>query len=219
MLEFLRDLNPNILTVTGRPHRPSDQGSVENMIKFVKRTLGTVLAEYWLVCKHQNWTEVLGSVASAINMQHGGRKLTYLHMRQCMAKKWTMTSHVQRRKRANAGRYQRGLKVTNNPEFTEYACKKYIIDDDKICDDDAKGYFLDGALPSNKKEEVSEEYFFDHLQDDITEENHGKGKGYNTFNKFDAESNDDFVNPVCDVLAESSVEGPKKSIMMPLLQK
>ncbi len=49
VLEFLRDLNPNILTVTGKQRRPSDQGSVENMNKFVKRTLGTVLAEYRLV--------------------------------------------------------------------------------------------------------------------------------------------------------------------------
>ncbi len=49
VLEFFRDLNPNILTVTGRPRRPSDQGSVENMNKFVKRTLETVLAEYRLV--------------------------------------------------------------------------------------------------------------------------------------------------------------------------
>ncbi len=46
VLEFLRDLNPNILMVTGKPRRPSDQGSVENMNKFVKRTLGTVLLEY-----------------------------------------------------------------------------------------------------------------------------------------------------------------------------
>jgi hypothetical protein len=97
--------------VTGRPRRPSDQGSVENMNKFVKRTLGTVLAEYRLVGKHQNWTEVLGSIASAINMQHGiGEKMMYLPMRQNMAKIWTMTSHVQKRKRANAGRYQNGLR-------------------------------------------------------------------------------------------------------------
>jgi IS30 family transposase len=71
VLEFLWDLNPNILMVTGRSCHPSDQGSVENMNKFVKRTLGTVLAEYRLVGKHQNWTEVLGSIQSAINMQHG----------------------------------------------------------------------------------------------------------------------------------------------------
>jgi hypothetical protein len=30
-LQFLCNLNPNILTVTGRPQQPSDQGSMENM--------------------------------------------------------------------------------------------------------------------------------------------------------------------------------------------
>ncbi len=54
VLEFLQDLNPNILAVTGRPRRPSDQGSVENMTKFVKRTLGMVLSEYRLVGKDRN---------------------------------------------------------------------------------------------------------------------------------------------------------------------
>jgi hypothetical protein len=44
------------------------------MNKFVKRTLGTVLSEYRLVGKDGNWTEVLGSIASAINSQHGRGK-------------------------------------------------------------------------------------------------------------------------------------------------
>ncbi len=104
------------------------------------------------------------------------------------------------------------IKVTNDPEFTKYACENYIINDDKICDDDAEGYFSDELLPFDKKEEVSDEYFFDHLQDDITEDNDVEGKGYNPFNKFDAESNNDFVDPVCDVLAASNDEGPEQSI-------
>jgi hypothetical protein len=41
------------------------------MNKFVKRTLRTVLAEQRLVGKHPKWTEVMGSIASAINTQHG----------------------------------------------------------------------------------------------------------------------------------------------------
>ncbi len=55
------------------------------------------------------------------------------------------------------------LKVTNDPQFAEYAHENYIIDDDEICNDDeignddAKGYFLDGSLPSGEKEEVSNE--------------------------------------------------------------
>jgi hypothetical protein len=59
--------------------------------------------------------------------------------------------------------------VTNDPQFAKYACKNYIIDDNEICnddkigDDDAKGYFSNGLSPSDKKEEVSDKYFFDHL--------------------------------------------------------
>jgi hypothetical protein len=55
------------------------------------------------------------------------------------------------------------LKVTTDPQFAEYACKNYIIDEDEICnddeigDDDAEGYFFDGSMPSDKKEEVSDE--------------------------------------------------------------
>ena len=33
VLEFLCHLNPNMLAVTGRPRRPRDQGSVENVNK------------------------------------------------------------------------------------------------------------------------------------------------------------------------------------------
>ncbi len=64
-----------------------------------------------------------------------------------------------------------------------------------------------------------DEYFFDHLKDDISEEDHREGKGCNTFNKFNTESDNRFVDPVCNILAESNVEGPKQSIMMQLSKK
>ena len=41
------------------------------MNKLVKRVLGCVLAERRLAGDNTSWTEVLGSVASAINTQHG----------------------------------------------------------------------------------------------------------------------------------------------------
>jgi hypothetical protein len=43
VLKALREMNPHIYAVTGRPCRPSDQGSVESMNKLVKRILGTLL--------------------------------------------------------------------------------------------------------------------------------------------------------------------------------
>ena len=45
ILEFLNQLNPNILAVSGRPRCPRDQGSVKNVNALVKRVLGSVLAE------------------------------------------------------------------------------------------------------------------------------------------------------------------------------
>ncbi len=81
---------------------------------------------------------MLGSIASAINSQHGrgnndvsahevvyGQKMDhdFLCSKEEACQCWTVPER---------------LKVTNDLEFTEYACENYIIDDDKICDDDAK---------------------------------------------------------------------------------
>jgi transposase InsO family protein len=48
VFKALREMNPHIYTVTGRPHCPSDQDSVESMNKLVKRILGTPLTEHRL---------------------------------------------------------------------------------------------------------------------------------------------------------------------------
>ncbi len=219
VLEFLRDLNPNILMVTGRPRRPSDQRSVENMNKFIKRTLGMVLSEYRLVGKDRNWTEVLGSIASAINSQHHGRvKYDVSAYEAVYGQKMNHDFSCSKEEARRCWTVPEWLKVTNDPQFTKYAHKNYIINDDeisnddKICNDDAKGYFSDGLLPSDKKEEVSDKYFFDHLQDDITEDYDVDGEGCTQYNKFDAEGNDTTVDPVPNVIAASKDEEPEQSI-------
>ena len=72
VLKFLREMNPHIYAVTGRPRRPQDQGSVERMNKLVKRILDTLLTERRLTGNNPNWAEVLGMmVAAPINSQHG----------------------------------------------------------------------------------------------------------------------------------------------------
>jgi hypothetical protein len=58
--------------------------------------------------------------------------------------------------------------VANNPEFNAYAHEHYILDDSKVAEDDANGYFYGG------KDEVMDEYFFDHLKDDHANEDHGE---------------------------------------------
>jgi hypothetical protein len=74
VLKFLCQMNPNITSVTGQPHCPSNQGLVEGMNNLVKRNIGSVLTKQRLVSDNPNWTEVLGLVAAVINSQHGRRK-------------------------------------------------------------------------------------------------------------------------------------------------
>ncbi len=162
---------------------------------------------------------MLGSVVSAINLQHGRGKNDVSAYEAVYGQKMDHDFSCSKEEARQCWTVPERLNVTNDPEFTKYACKNYIIDDDKICDDDAKGYFSDGLLPSDEKEEVLDEYFFDHQQDDITEVHHAEGKGCNPFNEFDAESNNDFVDPVCNILVASNDEGPKQSIMKQLSKK
>ena len=67
VIEALRQLNPAIISVTGRPRTPRDQGSVENMNKLVKRVLGAIEQELRLQGIEPNWTSLLGRVMAAIN--------------------------------------------------------------------------------------------------------------------------------------------------------
>ena len=71
VLKFLRQGNPNILTVTGRPRKPSDQGSVECMNRLVKRIISSELSERRMMGENPNWTEILGLVTAMINSQRG----------------------------------------------------------------------------------------------------------------------------------------------------
>ena len=164
ILTFLRQLNPNILAVTGRPRRPSDQGSVENMNKLVKRVLGSILAERRLAGENPNWTELLGAVAATINSQAGRGKndvtsyeavFGYLfnHQYSCTKedarKCWTVNDIVH---------------VTNDTEFKDNVTKEYNLSN--VDEEEDSEYFSDDEVPDSEKEEVTDEYFYAHLMHD-----------------------------------------------------
>jgi transposase InsO family protein len=148
ILEFLRQLNPNILAVTGRPRRPRDQGSVENVNALVKRVLGSVLTERRLAGQNPNWTEVLGSVAAVLNSQSGrGRNdvSAYEAVFGCVYDHQFVCSKEEARR---CWTIEDRMKVTNEPDFEEYVQQFYHVsraaDDDKektlVVDEDS-GYF------------------------------------------------------------------------------
>ena len=71
IIQMLKENNPNILTVTGRPRTPRDQGSVESMNKLIKRVLSCIESEVKTSGKDSNWTNLLGRLMSVVNNQMG----------------------------------------------------------------------------------------------------------------------------------------------------
>ena len=117
ILSHLRRMNPNILTITGRPRKPNDQGSVESMNKMVKRVLNAVLAERRLKGENPNWTEVLGSVSAAINAQYGRGKYdvaAYTSVFGCHYNQEVSTSKEEARQ---CWTLPQRLKLTDDEEF------------------------------------------------------------------------------------------------------
>ena len=71
VVDMLKNINPTILTVTGRPRTPRDQGSIERANKTVKRMLSDLCAERRKEGLDDNWTAVLGRLTSSLNSYHG----------------------------------------------------------------------------------------------------------------------------------------------------
>jgi hypothetical protein len=172
ILEFLRQLNPNILAVTGRPRRPRDQGSVKNVNALVKRVLGSVLTERRLAGQNPNWTEVLGSVAAVLNSQSGRGRTdvsAYEAVFGCVYDHQFVCSKEEARR---CWTIEDRMKVTNEPDFEEYVQQFYHVsraaDDDKektlVVDEDS-GYFSEEEIASKDSEEVTDKYFHAHLFD------------------------------------------------------
>ena len=181
ILTFLCHLNPNVLTVTGRPRRPRDQGSIENMNKFVKRVLIMVLSERREAGENPNWTEVLGSVAATINSKHGHGKnkvfsyeavfgQQFNHALACSKDKahscWTLNEHMQ---------------VINDLEFKKYVDEYCDVDSEDHVeshdkDEDDSSYFPNDEIPSNENEEVDDNYFNKHLMDSTVPVDNVKAK-------------------------------------------
>jgi transposase InsO family protein len=57
-----KKMNTNITTVTGRPRKPNDQGSVENVNKLIKRVIKNFEEAARQKGEEPNWTHMLGNV-------------------------------------------------------------------------------------------------------------------------------------------------------------
>ncbi len=172
ILQFLCAMNPNILTVTGHPRHPYDQGSIENMNKFVKRVLGMVLAERQLARENPNWTEVLGSVAATINLQHGHGKNNVALYKAVFCHEFNHKFACSKEEACRCWTLDERMQVTNNKEFEEYVQEYFVLDHRGIIvasnddEDDDLSYFSNNEIPTIEEiDEVDDKYFDEHFMD------------------------------------------------------
>ncbi len=159
---------------------------MENVNALVKRVFGSVLVERRQSGENSNWTEVLGSVSSVINSQCGRGKndvtpyeavygQVFDHPFSCTKAEarccWTLNDR---------------MKVTNEPDFDEYAKSNFILmdneeeegGDDEGRDNDEQSendeneeeeiaYWSDDDLSQEETRSVSDDYFYEHLYNDI----------------------------------------------------
>jgi hypothetical protein len=171
ILQFLCAMNPNILRVTGHPRHPRDQGSIENMNKFVKRVLGMVLAERQLAGWNPNWTEVLGSVSATINSQHGRGKNNVSLYKTVFGHKFNHKFACSKEEACRCWTLDKRMQVTNDKESEEYVQEYFVVnpkgiivasDDDE---DDDLSYFSNNEIPIDKIHEVEDKYVDEYLMD------------------------------------------------------
>jgi hypothetical protein len=164
VLNFLCQMNPNIISVTGQPRHPSDQGLVEGMNKLVKKIIGSVLIKWRLVGDNPNWTEVLGVVAAVFSSQHGHKKDDISSYEAVYGQQYDHEVSCSKEEACQCWTLPHLLKVTNNAEFSNYVSANYCLGDNSAADDeDDDGYFLNETLPEDERDEVTDEDFLKHL--------------------------------------------------------
>jgi hypothetical protein len=88
--------------------------------KLAKRVLGTVLADRRLAGHNPNWTEVLGSVAAAINLQCGRGKNDVSAYEVVYGDKYDHPMSCSKTEARRCWTVSERIKVTNEPEFEQY---------------------------------------------------------------------------------------------------
>ncbi len=164
VLKFLCQMNPNIISVTGQPLRPSDQGLVEDMNKLAKRVIGSVLTKQRLVGDNPNWTAVLDLVAAVINSQHGCKKEDISSYEAVYGQEFDHEVSCSEEEARWCWTLPQLLKITNNTEFPDYVSSIYHLDDGFAADDENdNGYFSDQILLEDERDAITDEDFLKHL--------------------------------------------------------
>jgi hypothetical protein len=108
---------------------------------------------------------VLGSV---INSQHGCFKYNVSLFKVVYGQVFDHELSCTKEEACQCWMVPQRLQVTNNQEFEAYVQKNCYLGDEEAMEEINDGYFSNGLLPPNKKDKVSDNYFFEHLNDNFS---------------------------------------------------
>ena len=163
LLDMIAEINPAIITVTGRPRTPRDQGSVERANQTVKRILADVCAERRKDGKDDNWTKFLGMITAQLNTHHTRQANSVSPYRTVFGSDYhllTKTSLSDTRKCNTIGE----LKdlVIDDGHLEHYVAKYYSNPDDKLSTEDEQrliqqcnNYWIDDAEDEKQQSALS----------------------------------------------------------------
>ena len=129
VIRMLKERSPSTTTVTGRPRRPQDQGSIENMNKLAKRVLGNFDQEDRLAGRGPNWTNNLGWLMSVVNSheQKGLHNVTSYEAVFGLPYSGTATAPCSQTELRKCETIQQRLNLVDDPHFKSVVEKHYEI--------------------------------------------------------------------------------------------
>lgn len=175
ILQLLKELNPNIITVHGRPRTPRDQGSVESVNKMVKRVLAMIESEVRISGVEPNWTDLLGRTMAAINNQKGRGKFAETAYKAVFGQDYNQHIKCPVSEARKCKTIEERLRVANDPRLAEVTKDLFFLDDEGLVLDDIQDSkhdeFWDKSEDDSGEESgVDVETFRDKDQDDSGEE-------------------------------------------------
>ena len=203
VIAMLRELNPNILTVTGRPRTPRDQGCVENMNKLVKKILFSMLSDSMREGKDTNWTYLLPRITAVVNSNKSRGKNSVTAYETVFGQSYDQELSCTLDDARKCYTVTEKLKVSHDDRIASL----FVSDDkassppeDMIADGDTDGYWSDSSQPLNVVYELKDEQKL--LNDMIAEDDVGQDND-------DKQASETLVACSAFKSKQASSEGPK----------
>jgi hypothetical protein len=162
ILNVLRKMSSNIITVTGRPRTPRDQGSVEVMNKLVKRALMNMISERRAAGDaNPNWTLLLGNVMAAVNNQQSRKKDSTTSYKCVFGMDYHQGISCSIAEARQCNTIEQRLKLCADERLQAVASETCNMDENQKMEEVDDGYWSDDSVVADPNEREGEAFPID----------------------------------------------------------